>query len=138
MKPRKALPRLKARLCRTRSHHAPRAASRDVPSVSVHRAIARRQQFEHDDPRTSSVSFFTPSRGAGAPDCTERTPHRPLPGPSTPQAPVRPPGERRRSARLRDQVLDTPGVHKSKNKPRRARWSSYTDSDGDHHSSEEY
>ena len=37
MKPRKALPRLKARLCRTRSHHAPRAASRDVPSVSVHR-----------------------------------------------------------------------------------------------------
>ena len=130
MKPRKALPRLKARLCRTRSHHAPRAASRDVPSVSVHR--------RHNMLRCS-VSFFTPSRGAGAPDCTERTPHRPLPGPSTPQAPVRPPGERRRSAaRLRDQVLDTPGVHKSKNKPRRARWSSYTDSDGDHHSSEEY
>ena len=138
MKPRKALPRLKARLCRTRSHHAPRAASRDVPSVSVHRAIARRQQFEHDYLRHCSVSFFTPSRGAGAPDCTERTPHRPLPGPSTPQAPVRPPGERRRSLRLRDQVHDTPGVHKSKNKPRRARWSSYTDSDGDHHSSEEY
>ena len=102
-----------ARLCRTRSHHAPRAASRDVPSVSVHRAIARRQQFEHDYLRHCSVSFFTPSRGAGAPDCTERTPHRPLPGPSMPQAPVRPPGERRRSLRLRDQVHDTPGVHKS-------------------------
>ena len=57
MKPRKALPRLKARLCRTRSHHAPRAASRDVPSVSVHRAIARRQQFEHDYLRHCSVSF---------------------------------------------------------------------------------
>ena len=27
-------------------------------------AIARRQQFEHDDPRTSSVSFLTPSRSA--------------------------------------------------------------------------
>ena len=137
MKPRKALPRLKARLCRTRSHHAPRAASRDVPSVSVHRTIARRRQLS----MISAMAPFLFSRlraRAGAPDCTERTPHRPLPGPSTPQAPVRPPGERRRSPRLRDQVLDTPGVHKSKNKPRRARWSSYTDSDGDHHSSEEY
>ena len=37
--PQGAAARLKARLCRTRSHHAPRAASRDVPSVSVHRAI---------------------------------------------------------------------------------------------------
>ena len=104
-------------------------------SPSRHRPPTK---FEHDDLRRCSVSFFTPSRGAGAPDCTERTPHRPLPGPSMPQAPVRPPGERRRSLRLRDQVHDTPGVHKSKNKPRRARWSSYTDSDGDHHPSEEY
>ena len=61
--------------------------------------------------------FFRVSARAGAPDCTERTPYRPLPGPSTPQAPVRPPGERRRSPRRRDQVLDTPGIHKSKASP---------------------
>ena len=129
MKPRKALPRLKARLCRTRSHHAPRAASR---TCRPFQSIARRQHAP------LLRFFFHAFTREGAPDCTERTPHRPLPGPSTPQAPVRPPGERRRSPRLRDQVLDTPGVHKSKNKPRRARWSSYTDSDGDHHPSEEY
>ena len=99
------------------------------------RGRARRSQ---QDTQSSPRSAFLFSRFRASPDCTERSPYRPLPGPSTPQAPVRPPGERRRSARLRDQVLDTPGVHKSKNKPRRARWSSYTDSDGDHHSSEEY
>ena len=138
MKPRKALPRLKARLCRTRSHHAPRAASRDVPSVSVHRAMPADNSLSMMIPAIAPFLFSRLHARAGAPGCTERTPHRPLPGPSTPQAPVRPPGERRRSLRLRDQVLDTPGVHKSKNKPRRARWSFYTDSDGDHHSSEEY
>jgi len=96
----------------------------DPVTVAVKAVTGRRV---NDMVTTRSKAKHEAPQGAAAPQ-----------GPSTPQAPVRPPGERRRSARLRDQVLDTPGVHKSKNKPRRARWSSYTDSDGDHHSSEEY
>ena len=105
-------------------HEAPQgaAAPQGAPlphaltSCTARRRAGRAVRFSPspaDNMLRCSVSFFTPSRGAGAPDCTERTPHRPLPGPSMPQAPVRPPGERRRSLRLRDQVHDTPGVHKS-------------------------